>query len=147
VATLLDTSALIVLLRRAPPPERHSTAAAAADALGSLRAVISSVSIAELVVGARDRRAQAAVLDLLEGVPAIAPDGDIARLGGRMGREARATGDTIPLADLLIAATASFYDVPLLTCDSDFRRGLALARRVRPGAWRSFRLHAASVVD
>lgn len=146
MATLLDTSALVVLLRRSPPADRVGTAEAAAEALRSSRALISSVTVAELVVGARDHRAGRLLLDLLADVPAVAPDREVARLAGRMGRDARAAGSTIPLPDLLIAATAAFLRVPLLTCDSDFARGNALARGGNPRAWRGFRLHEASVV-
>ena len=53
---------------------------------------------------------------------------------------------TIPLPDLLIAATAVWLDVPLLTCDSDFARGRALASEAEPGLWSSLRRHPASVV-
>jgi hypothetical protein len=59
----------------------------------------------------------------------------------------------IPLADLLIAATAVHLDIPLLTCDHDFARGRRLAARDRRHRtkggggvlWQRLELHPASV--
>jgi predicted nucleic acid-binding protein len=147
VASLVDTSALIVLLRRSPPEGTHGVAVALAAELRARSAVLSSVTVAELVVGARDADAEARVLDLLERLPVVAADRAIAERAGRMGRRARARGATLPLPDLLIAATAQWLGVPLLTCDSDFGRGRDLAFGARPGdPWHGFELHPASVV-
>lgn len=62
-----------------------------------------------------------------------------------MGRSVRARGETLPLPDLLIAATAAWIGVPLLTCDSDFRRGRELALAASPDdPWHGFELHPAA---
>lgn len=115
--------------------------------LRSGRAIVSAVTLAELVVGARDAAAEARVLDLLHRLPVVAADREVAARAGRMGRSARARGATLPLPDLLIAATAQWIGVPLLTCDSDFGRGRALASAAPPGEpWHGFELHPASVV-
>jgi len=58
-------------------------------------------------------------------------------------------GSPIPLADLLIAATAVWLGVPLLTWDGDCARAKREALRAPPthqGAdlWRSLDLHPAS---
>ena len=63
---------------------------------------------------------------------------------GQRARTRTAAGATIPLPDLLIAATAVWLDVPLLTCDSDFARGLELGSEVDAEGWGSLRLHPSS---
>lgn len=46
-----------------------------------------------------------------------------------------------------MAATAVFLDILLLTCDSDFGRGVELASDPDPASpWSRFGLHPASVV-
>ena len=108
MATVLDTSALVVLMRRSRPPELEPVADAARGELEAGRALLSAVTVAELLVGSRE--------------------------GPRLG----------PLLDLLIGATAVWLDVPLLTCDSEFRRGIEAGDASRLGAWSKLRLHAAS---
>ena len=145
MASLVDTSALVVLLRRRPPPGTAEVGAAAAGELRAQSAIVSAVTVAELVIGARDARAEATILDFLGHVPVVAADREVAGLAGRMGRGARAAGATLPLPDLLIAATAQWLGVPLLTCDSDFARAVMLAERAGPtDPWRGFELHPAS---
>jgi predicted nucleic acid-binding protein len=148
VPSLVDTSALVVLLRKMPPPGTEGVAIAAAAEIRARTAVVSAVTVAELVVGARDAAAEARVMDLLERLPVVGADREIAESAGRMGREARVAGATLPLPDLLIAATARWLGVPLLTCDSDFGRARDLALVApRSGPWHGFRLHPASVTD
>ncbi|MEX0893716.1 MAG: PIN domain-containing protein [Gemmatimonadota bacterium] len=142
MAILLDTSALIVLLRRAAPARTRVVAGAARQALEEGRALISAVSAAELFVGARGAPGEAHVRRLTAVLPVIAADRDIAAEAGSMGAYARARGARIPLPDLLIAATALALELPLLTCDADFHRGLELGGP----RWGRLRLHEASVV-
>ncbi len=147
MASLVDTSALIALLRRSPPQGTEGVAVAVEAELRARSAIISAVTLAELVVGARDPAAEARILDLLNRLPVVAADREVAERAGRMGRRARARGATLPLPDLLIAATAQWIGVPLLTCDSDFGRGRDLAAVATPDdPWRGFELHPASVV-
>ncbi len=147
VATLLDTSALVVLLRRSPPAGRLAVAEAAAAELRSSRGLISAVTVTELLVGARDSAAETRLLEFLTRLPVVASGREIADAAGRMGRQARNLGAILPLPDLLIAATARWLDVPLLTCDADFARGQRLAERSGSNnAWRGFRLHPSSVI-
>jgi predicted nucleic acid-binding protein len=148
VGVLVDTSALVVFLRRRPPPDRRAVGEAAAAEIAARRALVSSVTMIELLVGARDASGEERLLQLLERLPVVHVDRDVAEIAGRMGRFARAAGSTLPLADLQIAATALYLDVPVLTCDSDFGRGVELAsRRHRANPWRGFRIHPGSVVD
>jgi len=145
VPSLLDTSALVALLRRSPPPGAGAVAAAAASEIRSRAAVLSAVTVVELVVGARDAAAESTILELVGRLPVVAAEREIAEIAGRMGRRARASGATVPVPDLLIAATARWLGIPLLTCDSDFARGRDLARGSGPGdPWSGFTLHAAS---
>lgn len=143
MATLLDTSALIVLIRRRRPARFQAVADAARADLEGGRALVSVVTAAELLVGARDARARDRVTRLMEHVPVVDAGREIGLLAGRMGAAARAAGHTVPLSDLLIAATATWLDLPLLTCDSDFGRGVEATGE---GAWSSLRLHSASEV-
>lgn len=145
MATLLDTSALVVFLRRGRDPALAQVADAAREALEAGRGLLSVVTSAELLVGARDEQAVARVSALLGAIPVVAAGREVGELAGRMGAAARATGGTIPLPDLLIAATAVWLDVPLLTCDSDFGRGRDLATVAGVALWSPLRLHPASV--
>lgn len=145
MATLLDTSALVVLIRRSAEPGRTRVAEAAAAELRAGRGLVSAVTLAELLVGARDPKAAGSIRELLAQVPAVPVTREIGEQAGTMGSETRAAGSTIPLPDLLIAATAVWLDIPLLTCDGDFERGARLGRGARPrGGWRDFKLHPAS---
>lgn len=147
MATLLDTSALVALLRRRPPRGMEAIAEATSIRVRAGTALVSVVTVTELLVGARDRAAQERLSDLLGRLPAVAVDRDVAERAGRMGRVARARGMTLPLPDLAIAATGAHLGVPLLTCDADFARGVVLARNARPAeAWHGFELDAASIV-
>jgi len=148
MATLLDTSALVVLLRRRPAAGRDVVAATAEARLREGRGVLSSVTVTELLVGARDRAAEGRVLELLGRLPVVAFDRELAELAGRMGRAARAEGMTLPLPDLAIAASARWLGVPLLTADRDFSRGAALAAQAAEGEpWHGFELDPGSVVS
>lgn len=147
MATILDTSALVVLIRRTRGPALEPVAEAARAELESGRGLVSAVTAAELMVGARGGTAVDHFTRLLEGLPVVDVGREIALLAGRMGAVARAAGGTIPLPDLLIAATAVWLDVPLLTCDSDFWRGIELGAASGGeggGPWEGLRLHPAS---
>lgn len=83
-------------------------------------------------------------MELIARLPVVDTGRDVAQLAGRMGATARKAGATVPLPNLLIAATAVWLDVPLLTCDSDFRRGIQVGGGSDHGLWSRLRLHAAS---
>lgn len=145
MATLLDTSALTVLIRRSPQPAFEEVRWAARAEMEAGRALVSAVTGVELLIGARDSSAARRLSELLDLLPVVAADREVAMAAGRMGAEARSRGATIPVPDLLIAATAIWLDLPLLTCDSDFRRGASLGETGEAG-WGRLRLHPASVV-
>lgn len=145
MATILDTSALIVLLRRARPAGAEGVAGATRNELDGGRALVSVVTAAELFVGARDSAARKRLGRLVEHLPVVDAGRDIGMLAGRMGAVARSAGSIVPLPDLLIAATAVWLDVPLLTCDSDFVRGTKANAGAADDPWASLRLHPASL--
>lgn len=158
VATLLDTSALTVFIRRSAPAETERVRQACRSEVESGRALVSAVTATELLVGVDPERAAADVERLIESMPVVAVDREIAAMAGTLGACTRSRGATVPLADLMIAATAIWLDVPLLTCDPDFSRGAALGaegpsrsaghRAITDrgaGLWRRLALHPASV--
>lgn len=146
MATLLDTSALTVLIRRSPPAPLRAVRRAARDEIEAGRALLSGVTAVELLVGARGAEGVRRIRELLEVLPVVAADRTVATEAGRMGFHARSRGATIPVPDLLIAATAVWLDVPLLTCDSDFGRGGRVCENGDDSPWGRLRLHPASVV-
>ena len=144
MATVLDTSALVMLMRRNRPPGLGQVAEAARGELEAGRALLSAVTAAELLVGAPGNAATGPLTELLARLPVVDAGREIARVAGQMGAAARQAGATIPLPDLLIGATAVWLNVPLLTCDSDFRRGIEVVGGPGLGAWSKLRLHPAS---
>ena len=119
---------------------------AARDEIEAGRALVSAVTAVELLVGAQNEGAVRRLSDLLEVLPVVAADREVATDAGRMGAHARSRGATIPAPDLLIAATAVWLNLPLLTCDSDFGRGERLGKEGNGSSWSRLRLHPASVV-
>jgi predicted nucleic acid-binding protein len=145
MATVLDTSALVVLMRQRRPPELEPVAEAARGELEAGRALLSAVTAAELLMGSRGEVAMGRLMELLDRLPVVDGGREVARIAGSMGATARRAGATIPLPDLFIGATAVWLDVPLLTCDPDFRHGIEAGGSSSRGAWSKLRLHAASL--
>ncbi len=148
MAVLLDTSGVILVLRRHPPPETASfVAAARAEILGG-RAVLPSVAVSELLVGERSPSGARRLHEALAQIPSVVLPVEAALSAGVMGSYLASGGASIPFPDLLVAATAVWLDLPLLTWDGDLARALAQGRRGgnHPGAqaWRRLRLHPAS---
>lgn len=166
MAALLDTTVAVLLLRgdRAPIGDRKGVGgarardrredpgalirAARAEIAGGA-AILPTVAVSELLIGERSSRGSAALASLLERLPTAILPTEGARHAGLMGSFLRERGGSIPLPDLLIAATAVWLDVPLLTWDADYARSSRLARKSRwahEGAelWRRLSLHPAS---
>lgn len=122
MAVLLDTSAVVLLMRRSPSPETSLLREAALQAAESGRALLSAITTAELFVGEGSSEGRARLREALSQVPAVAADGEVASMAGEMGAFLRGRGAQIPFPDLLVAATAIFLGLPLLTWDSDFAR-------------------------
>lgn len=150
MTTLLDTSALAVFLRRRTLHEQ--VARAVGDELTAGRGLVSVVTAAELLVGARDAVGRTRLEELIEALEVVGVDLSIGLMAGALGAYARRRGATIPLPDLLIAATALRLKLPILTIDGDFARGRRIALdEADPDAaadlWRSLQLHPASPVE
>ena len=150
MATLLDTSALAVYLRRHSPHEQLAHAVSGELAAG--RAAVSVVTAAELLIGARDAAGAARLRELLGALAVVPVDLSVSLLAGELGAYARQRGATVPLPDLLIAATALRLNLPVLTLDGDFARGRRMALEdANPDdaarRWRSLQLSPASALE
>jgi predicted nucleic acid-binding protein len=138
------------MIRARRPPRLETLARATRDEVATGRALLSIITATELLVGARDGAGAQSLQRLIEFLPVVAADREIAALAGRLGAHARRFGKTVPLPDLVIAATAIHLDVQLLTCDSDFGRftiDSVAAGHADEGEWNRLRFHSASVVS
>jgi len=150
VAVLLDTTAAVLLLRRKPPQEARPLLDAALGAIAGGTALLPAVAAAELLLGERRPEGAGRLRTALSHLPVVVLPAEAAAEAGSMGGFLASVGASVPLPDLLIAATALWLGVPLLTWDSDFPRSVAVARGSdsrHPGAepWRALRLHPASI--
>ena len=113
MALLIDTSVLIDLERASPslPPDAQGQAI-----------LISAITASELLHGveraadeARRARRATFVERILDVVPVLPIDLDVARVHARIWASLLRRGSVIGAHDLLIAATALAHDLPLLT--------------------------------
>jgi|LGOV01.1.fsa_nt_gb predicted nucleic acid-binding protein len=107
--TVIDTSAIIAFLRKVKPGDQ------VARLLESNQAVIPAVCVFELLAGVKSpvhihQRQQ--LLSLAEIIPM---DRKIAETAAELFTKLRSTGKTIDNEDLMVAATALFLDIPVLT--------------------------------
>jgi predicted nucleic acid-binding protein len=149
VAALFDTTVAVLLLRRTAPPDAADLLRAARAEIADGGALLSAVAVCELLIGERTPAGSRRLADALARLPAVIAAVEVAADAGMMGAFLGERGSPVPLPDLLIAATAIWLDVPLLTWDDDFDRSRAVALEStsdHPGAdlWRSLRLHPAS---
>ena len=100
-----------------------------AERLRSLREeglAVAIVSVAELYVGvyrSNDPQGNESRLkDFLNGVSVLGIDEDVCRVFGRERARLRQSGTAVGVMDLLIAATALYHCLTLLTSDKDFER-------------------------
>lgn len=150
MAALFDTSVVVLLLTRSPPEEALRAIRAARIEIEGGGALLAAVAAAELGVGARTPEAARDLEGRLARIPTVSLPPEAARHAGAMGGFLRESGATVPLPDLLIAATAIWVDVPLLAWDREYARALEIATASKsdhPGAaqWRKLRLHPASL--
>lgn len=166
MAAVFDTTVAVLLLRRDRVPsggrealERSAARNAREDPAELIRvarteiasgaAILPAVAVSELLIGERSAKRTDTLASLLARLPTAVLPAEAARHAGLMGSFLRERGGSVPVPDLLIAATAVWLDVSLLTWDSDYSRSLHLARKSRStheGAelWRRLSLHPAS---
>lgn len=146
---LFDTTVAVLLLRRAPRDEAAAVVQAATAEIEGGGAFLPAVAVAELLIGERNAAGARRLAEALARIPAAILPVEAAGDAGSMGAFLAARGAPVPFPDLLVAATAVWLDVPLLTWDGDFARARSVAMQSRaehPGAalWRRLRLHPAS---
>ena len=112
-------------------------------------ALLPAAAASELILGERTSTGVQELASVLDRVPTVILSTEAARHAGGMGAFLAGRGAPVPFGDLLIAATAVWLEVPLLTWDADYARARQEALRFRgvhPGAdlWRSLQLHPAS---
>lgn len=81
---------------------------------------LSSVSVAELLYGARGQREHHAIIDLSRGLTALSEPRDTWVTAGDIGRSWRSQGRTLSLVDCYLASLCRTYALPLWTDDRDF---------------------------
>jgi predicted nucleic acid-binding protein len=131
VGTLIDASVLIAI-------ERGDLNLAAARADDDEELAIAAITASELLHGVHRlrgavarTRAERFVEHLLDAIPVIPFDLDVARIHARIDAELSAAGAAVGDADLMIAATAVWLDYRIATRDlRSFPRikGLTVAR-------------------
>lgn len=149
MAALFDTTVAVLLLRRNPPDEVAGLIGAAGTEIEAGGALLPAVAVSELVVGERSERGARELAAALARIPVVVLSAEAAGHAGSMGAFLAAKGATIPFPDLLVAATAVWLDLPLLTWDGDYARACGVAAgssSAHSGAelWRDLRLHPAS---
>jgi predicted nucleic acid-binding protein len=150
VAALFDTTVGVLLLRRRPPPETGTLIRAAQAEILAGAALFPAVAASELLAGEKDEEKGRALSRSLARIPTAVLTPEAAGDAGTMGAFLRGAGQAVPLPDLLIAATAVWLELPLLTWDGDYARSVRVAGEAtstHPGAllWRRLRLHPASL--
>lgn len=149
MTVLFDTSVVILLLRSKRPEGTEALLGAARLAIAGGRAVLPAVTVSEILLGERRAERVTELSVPLAHIPAAILPREAAETAGLLGGFLRESGATVPLPDLLIAATALWLQLPLLTWDGDFARSRRLALdsgSAHPGAalWRALEFHPAS---
>ena len=149
MAVLLDTSAAILLLRSQRPAGTEALLHAVRLAIADGGAILPAIAGSELLVGERRPGGATKLAAALAHVPSVILPREAAETAGILGGFLREAGAPVPLPDLLIAGTALWLGVPLLTWDTDFSRSRTIAfasGSAHPGGalWRDLDLHPAS---
>ena len=138
---------MVLLSRRGSVEGTKRLMEVALDAIETGRAAIPLATRMELLLSAR---AGEIVAPHLSSIPVVVAPDEVSNDAGLMGAFLRKRGRPIQFPDLIVAATALWLDVPLLTWDGDYSRSHELAVSTgsdHPGAelWRRLRLHPASL--
>ncbi len=86
----------------------------------SNRAVLTGVSLAELLVGTRDGAQRGLLIDALTALDYIEVNDTAWIRAGELGAELNQKGITVPLTDLLIAALSITHKCEIFTTDRHF---------------------------
>ena len=86
----------------------------------SNRAVLTGVSLAELLIGTKDSAQRGLLIDALTALDYIEVNDAIWIKAGEIGAELNQKGITVPLTDLLIAALAVKHKCEIFTTDKHF---------------------------
>jgi predicted nucleic acid-binding protein len=114
MTTLLDTSFLIDLL--SSDPAARSLAADTHEP-----AAVCSLSFYELLYAVTSPRKAASAEALAEDYAILPVDFDVCILAASIQRALRAEGETIPVIDVMLAATAILAEARIVTRDAHFR--------------------------
>lgn len=114
---LIDTCAWVAFLRSGQGPLAERVQQALVDD----SAVLCSVSITELLQGAKGKKEKQQLELLFANVPCIAVEPSDWVSAGQALQSLRTRGITLPLTDALIAAVAKRKGLPLLTIDVHFQ--------------------------
>jgi predicted nucleic acid-binding protein len=107
---LADTDVVIDFLRRRDPARSKIRELSLSGQLQT-----TAVTSFELLCGLSEDRRAAALLDFLSSIEALPMDGSAAEAAAKIHRELVAKGQSIGMADSLIAGIAIANDMPLLT--------------------------------
>lgn len=113
---VLDSSILIDVIRRT---ERFGRLR---KTLGVIPLITTSISVHELIVGARTDKQRFALEHLLTGMQILPHDAGAAKHSGQIERELIHAGKTIDTPDALIAGICRMHSAELVTADTDFAR-------------------------
>lgn len=86
----------------------------------SNRAVLTGISLAELLIGTRDGVQRGLLIDALTALDYIEVNDTVWIKAGELGAELNQKGITVPLTDLLIAALSVQHKCEIFTADKHF---------------------------
>ena len=121
---LVDTSAWIEVLRRDGDQDVRD---AVVDATRQRKAAVCDMVLLELWAGAGGSHERAVIAQMSTDLECLRIDDDVWKRARALAQTCRATGVTVPAADLLIAACADHHGVDLLERDAHFAQ-IARAR-------------------
>jgi predicted nucleic acid-binding protein len=124
--TLVDASSWIEFLRgrQSPAGQRVKELLARGDAAWC------EMTVVELWNGARGETEKKALKELEEEVRLFSVNEHVWAGAGILARNCRARGITVPTTDIVVAACAANYKLPLEHCDKHFDELLPLAKTV-----------------
>ncbi len=115
--TLIDTSAWVEALRRSGLPQFKERVR---EIMLAGQAAICEMVVLELWNGARGEEEKRSLRLILEQLKLLPISSEVWEASYELARNLRVRGITIPAQDVLIAATARYYDAELYHNDSHF---------------------------